>query len=97
MNNQKEIWNNEYRANKDKWKKETLIIPELLRGKNVLELGVGNGKTLISILKQKPGKVTAIDFSEEAINHCKSKFKFKISKNFKDGRHNCGQKIKIKI
>jgi methyltransferase-like protein 6 len=46
-------------------------------GKKVLELGVGNGKTLLSILKQKPKSVEAIDFSQEAIKICKNNSNFK--------------------
>jgi 2-polyprenyl-3-methyl-5-hydroxy-6-metoxy-1,4-benzoquinol methylase len=41
--------------------------------KEVLELGCGNGKTLSSILAQKPKKVVALDFSEKAIELAKKK------------------------
>ena len=68
MENQKNIWDNEYKLNKNKWHKETFLLSKVLRNKNVLELGVGNGKTLKSILKQKPKEVVAVDFSTEAIN-----------------------------
>jgi ubiquinone/menaquinone biosynthesis C-methylase UbiE len=46
----------------------------MLQGKKVLELGVGNGKTLIAIHRQNPEEVYAIDFSEKAIEICKDKF-----------------------
>jgi len=72
---QEQIWDKEYRDNKNKWKKETLSLPKLLKNKLVLELGVGNGKTLYPILRQKPKSITAIDFSEEAINISKSAFR----------------------
>ena len=63
---QEKIWDELYGSNL-KWNKETVTLPKELKGKVVLELGVGNGKTLISILKQKPKKVYAIDFSAKAI------------------------------
>src|SRR3989338_3574017 len=72
--NQKKTWDKKYKENFS-WKKETPDLPKLLKNKSVLELGVGNGKTLISILKQSPKSVTAIDFSKKAIDICKSKFK----------------------
>ena len=77
MVTQEEIWDIEYKNDDNKWKKESTYLPEMLRDRNVLELGVGNGKTLLSILKQKPKSVTAIDFSQEAINICKSNIKNK--------------------
>ena len=67
-----DVWNLEY--SRGEWRKETRSLPKLLKGKKVLELGVGNGKTLIGILKQKPKEVHAIDFSEKAISICKEKF-----------------------
>lgn len=72
---QKELWNQEYKLKKDVWKRETRDVPVSLKNKKVLELGVGNGKTLISILKQKPSKVVAIDYSKEAVKICKGRFK----------------------
>ena len=70
---QREIWNELYAGNLT-WKKETIDLPNILRGKRVLELGVGNGKTLISILKQKPSNVQAIDFSIKAIEKARKIF-----------------------
>lgn len=72
---QEEIWDNEYKKDKDKWKKESNYLPKVLKNKKVLELGVGNGKTLLSILKQNPSSVTAIDFSQQAIKISKSLIK----------------------
>ncbi len=74
MKKQKEIWDKEYTLNENKWKKFTKNLPEIFTGKVVLEIGVGNGKTLASIVRQKPKKVTAIDFSAKAISLCKSNF-----------------------
>ena len=78
MTSQKEFWDEEYKNNSDKWKKETLFLPSLLHNKRVLELGCGNGKTITSILRQKPSEVTAIDFSSEAINLAKKNFNGKF-------------------
>lgn len=66
MGNQESIWDKLYKERLT-WKKETINLPNLLKGKDVLELGVGTGKTLISILKQNPRSVTAIDISQEAL------------------------------
>jgi ubiquinone/menaquinone biosynthesis C-methylase UbiE len=70
--NQAPLWDKIYA--KHEWRKETRTLPKLLKDKKVLEIGVGNGKTLISILRQKPKSVNAIDFSEKAIEICKDKF-----------------------
>lgn len=71
--NQTELWN-EYYKNGQIWNKETTTLPEILTNKRVLEIGVGNGKTLKSILKQKPKEIVAIDISKEAIKRCQSDF-----------------------
>ena len=71
---QERIWDELYSSNLS-WKKETLELPNLLKNKNVLELGVGNGKTLASILRQKPSSIIAIDFSQKSIDLCKNQFK----------------------
>lgn len=70
---QKKVWNSLYK-NKFSWNLESKI-PNICKNKTVLELGVGTGKTLQSIIKQKPKEVHALDFSEEAIKICKLKFK----------------------
>ncbi len=88
MNSQSSIWNKLYKENKNKWNKETLFLPNLLKNKSVLEIGVGNGKTLKSILKQYPKSVTAIDFSKESIKICKSEFKDKNLKFIKSDTAN---------
>ena len=74
MMNQKEAWNRLYKKNQNKWRMETLGLPKIINGKNILEIGVGNGKTLKSIIELKPAKVTAIDLSEEAVKNAKKKF-----------------------
>ncbi len=73
---QENIWDEIY--SHLKWNKETKSLPKLLKNKTVLELGLGNGKTLISILKQKPSKFFAIDFSSKAIKKSKDIFKDKL-------------------
>jgi len=69
---QNKLWDEEY--SKLEWRKETRTLPKLLQGKKVLEIGVGNGKTLITILRQKPKEVHAVDFSDKAIEIVKDKF-----------------------
>lgn len=76
MISQEKIWDSLYKKDENKWKLESPL-PKILRGKKVLEIGAGNGKTLKSILSQKPLQVTAIDISSEAIKIIKSKFKSK--------------------
>lgn len=73
MIKQEEIWDNLYKSG-NKWNKEAQNIPDILKGKKVLEIGVGNGKTLKAIIKQKPKTVVAIDFSSEALEISKKLF-----------------------
>jgi len=75
MSSQKEIWDELYSKERNKWKRETKSFNGVLNGKKVLELGVGNGKTLKSILKDKPKFIKAVDFSKNAIEICKSEFR----------------------
>ncbi|MDO8647301.1 MAG: class I SAM-dependent methyltransferase [Candidatus Diapherotrites archaeon] len=72
----KKTWNDEYRFKKNVWRSRfNELFPEkTFTGKKVLELGVGNGKTLEKILLQKPRKVFAVDFSPIAIRLCEEKF-----------------------
>lgn len=50
-------------------------IKEIIYKKSVLELGVGNGKTLKTILSQKPKEVVALDISQEALKKAKESIK----------------------
>ncbi len=75
MLSQKNIWNYEYSKNANKWNKETINLPLILKNKRVLELGVGNGKTLKTILKQNPSETIAVDFSEKVIESVKNQFR----------------------
>lgn len=73
MGSQLKAWDKLYKNNLI-WHRDTKSLPKILKGKKVIELGVGTGKTLRAILKQKPKSVLAIDFSENAINKCKLEF-----------------------
>lgn len=77
MKIQSNVWDKEYENNNDKWRKERISIPINLKNKRILEIGVGNGKNIPTILKQKPQSVTAIDISSNAIKICKDKFQNK--------------------
>jgi ubiquinone/menaquinone biosynthesis C-methylase UbiE len=74
MEKQEKVWDSLYKKGL-KWKKETLKLDKSIQGKVVLELGVGNGKTLRTTLNQNPKHVTALDISKEAINLAKEKIK----------------------
>ena len=73
MKKQKIIWDRLYEKGLT-WKKISKL-EHNLTNKLILELGVGNGKTLKSILNQSPKKVIAIDISKEAIKSIKMRIK----------------------
>ena len=75
IKNQSKLWDRQYSLHKTLWHFQTENISDKIKGKNVLELGVGDGKTLRAILRKRPKKVIAIDFSQEAIKKCKAQFK----------------------
>lgn len=75
IKNQDLLWNKEYNSHKILWHLESENISGKIKDKKVLELGVGDGKTLKSILKKDPKSIIAIDFSTEAIRKCKNQFK----------------------
>lgn len=77
MKSQEPVWDKLYNKNNNLWNRETSNMPDILKNKEVLEVGAGNGKTLHTIIKQKPKSITAIDISREAINILKSLFKEK--------------------
>ena len=64
------VWNREYGRCGTYWGRKTKCLPHVFGGKTVLEAGVGNGKTLLSILDQGPRYVAAIDFSHQALKLC---------------------------
>ncbi len=74
---QRMFWNEHYRLHESGWRKFTIFLPDqqkLLKGKNVLELGAGNGKTIQGLLRAGAKKITAIDFSEIAVSFAEKKF-----------------------
>ena len=73
---QEKIWDTIYNKEPEKWKLESPL-PNILKGKNVLEIGAGNGKTLKSILAQKPKELVAIDISSKAIKVLTDKYNHK--------------------
>ncbi|MEK6850870.1 MAG: class I SAM-dependent methyltransferase [Nanoarchaeota archaeon] len=79
IKNQAFLWNTEYKSHKTLWHLESENLSSKIKGKRVLELGVGDGKTLRSILKKNPMEVIAIDFSSEAIKKCKNQFNENIA------------------
>lgn len=75
--NQIDAWNEFYRRNPRGWggfADISWITEHLEKGATVLELGAGNGKTLIPLLKHGYG-CTAVDFSEAALDRLKERLK----------------------
>jgi ubiquinone/menaquinone biosynthesis C-methylase UbiE len=66
-------WNEHYRRHGEAWRGITKINIDL-KGKRVLELGCGTGKTLKAILQRQPAGVIAVDFSEVAVRIAEKKF-----------------------
>ncbi len=67
---QKDAWDSFYSTNKRPWRGVSKINIPFSTSSHVLELGCGNGKTAAALLMAGM-KVTAVDFSEEAISICK--------------------------
>ncbi|MEK6924888.1 MAG: class I SAM-dependent methyltransferase [Nanoarchaeota archaeon] len=84
MKSQRDTWDKLYGAGLE-WKRASNGIFNV-RNKSVLELGVGNGKTLKAIIEKHPKNAVAIDISEEAISKCKASIESKkvayIAKDF---------------
>ena len=70
---QRMFWNDYYRHHKNIWRKQNYF-EEDFSGKEVLELGCGNGKSLAGIIETKPLKLVGLDFSEIAIRIAKERF-----------------------
>lgn len=72
MENQRDAWESFYATNRRPWRGVTMIehlpFPE---GSHILEIGCGNGKTAV-FLRGQGYKVTAMDFSQSAIDMCQS-------------------------
>jgi ubiquinone/menaquinone biosynthesis C-methylase UbiE len=90
MEKQENVWDLEYKRNSSKWRRERHSIPNVLKDKIVLEIGVGNGKNLSEIINQKPKIVSALDSSKEAILICKRNFNQKNLKFVKRDIINSG-------
>jgi len=67
MERQNVVWDREYAKRGTAWNRRVLFLPDVFEGKTVLEVGVGDGKTLSAICRKKPGRVVAIDFSIQAL------------------------------
>jgi SAM-dependent methyltransferase len=63
-------WEEDYTRRGILWGGETQDLPELPRGSRILELGVGNGKTLLAMI-HRGWNITAIDFSFKAVTLCR--------------------------
>ena len=72
MRDQREAWDSFYDDNHRPWRGVSDLgdVPFPVKGK-ILEVGCGNGKTAVALSK-KGFSVTAIDFSESAIEMCRS-------------------------
>jgi ubiquinone/menaquinone biosynthesis C-methylase UbiE len=69
--NQEEVWNKLYSGNSVSWRGSSQIpVPN---SGCALDLGCGNGKTVIS-LKEAGYHVTGVDFSSVAIDYCRNTF-----------------------
>jgi SAM-dependent methyltransferase len=77
MKNQGMVWGKLYEKGLN-WKKTTKVLNYPLKNKTILELGVGNGKTLKTILENRPKKVVAIDITNKAEMIKSSKVKYVI-------------------
>lgn len=67
-------WDALYRQKGQVWNRETVSLPVgVLKGKRVLELGCGDGKTLAALVRQKPARIVAVDFSSEALKQARSR------------------------
>lgn len=63
-------WEHHYRKHRQPWAGAVHDRPKLQTGQKVLEAGCGNGKYLGELLKNDI-KITAFDFSENAVYACK--------------------------
>lgn len=70
--NQRMFWNEYYRLHGSAWRK-TNFFEQSFENQTILELGCGNGKSLLGLIEKKPLKIIAIDFSEIALKIAKQK------------------------
>jgi ubiquinone/menaquinone biosynthesis C-methylase UbiE len=74
MEGQESVWDLEYGVRGTRWSWRRMVFPAALEGKVVLEVGVGDGKTLAGILGQRPAGVVAFDFSAVALERARESF-----------------------
>ena len=74
MSDQREMWDEFYRANGRPWRgiSDLGVLPFPANGR-ILEIGCGNGKT-IAALTEKGYSTTGVDFSQTAIDSCRRQF-----------------------
>jgi ubiquinone/menaquinone biosynthesis C-methylase UbiE len=70
--NQRMFWNEYYRLHGSAWRK-TNFFEQSFENQSVLELGCGNGKSLLGLIEKKPLRIVAVDFSEIALRIAKQK------------------------
>lgn len=76
MKNQERIWDELYES-KLTWHYDAEFSGDV-KGKRVLELGVGTGKTLRALIKKDPKEIIAIDFSAKAVTESKNLESYKV-------------------
>lgn len=59
-------WDGEYKARGGLWAGKTRHMPDLFKGSKVLELGCGNGKTILAMCGRGL-RIAAVDFSKQAV------------------------------
>jgi ubiquinone/menaquinone biosynthesis C-methylase UbiE len=74
IESQEKVWDREYKDRGTAWSRRVMFLPDVFKGKTVLEAGVGDGKTLSAICEKNPKKVVAIDFSSESLKKAKELF-----------------------
>jgi ubiquinone/menaquinone biosynthesis C-methylase UbiE len=67
MKTYRAAWNEDYQKRGDLWGGAPPPLPDLPAGATVLELGCGNGKTLVA-LARRSWRVTAVDISHQAVS-----------------------------
>ena len=65
MSDQREAWERWYEKDPPSWKGSPLPLPELPSGARVIDVGCGNGNTMLQAL-EKGYNVTGLDFSKAA-------------------------------
>jgi len=85
MENQEAVWDREYGGRGTAWSRRVMFLPDVFEGRVVLEVGVGDGKTLSAICGKRPGKVFALDFSAQALRKARQLFDSAVDVSFIKG------------